>query len=71
MKLFDVFYRDGTFDRAIQLPAKSQSNCIAICVSGELENLTSGPNGLWVLCSSSYVDMWFAGLVDPIPMKVL
>jgi hypothetical protein len=63
MKLFDVFYRDGTFDRAIRLPTKSQSNCIAICVSGEIEKLASGPNGSWVPCSSSYVDLWFAGLV--------
>ncbi len=63
MKLFDIFYRNGTFDRAIRLPAKSESNCLAICVAGEIERLTSGPNGSWVTCSLEYVGQWFAGRV--------
>jgi hypothetical protein len=60
MKLYDIFYKDGTFDRARPLPQRSETNCLAICVNGDVERLTSGARGTWIACSLEYVDQWFA-----------
>jgi hypothetical protein len=59
MKLYDVFYRDGTMDSSIPLPKKAANNCVAICLNSQSELLTSGPRGKWVVCTREYIDSWF------------